>query len=307
MDDHKQWQVIHNSIPMPAEMDHRLSQSIEKGTRVIHKRKLWRKIGGAIFGLTVILSVLIATVNMSPAFAEQLTKIPGGEKLVQLVLLNAEPSQGGDISDGGSVGPIDHHHDEKQESLVISLSGQNDGSYSHYEAKYSDYPYSVELTLNGIRHWTPLQESYTNDTQTMLRSIHPLMTLDDAACRILLVFNRPVNVQIEEDRSQMTLTLVFEAHNPDADASLKKYSLRTFSYPYEETIGVIESILRHEYGANNTRVITDDDGLYLIEEGLYKDEASAKQRLSHLMASGFEFPLFVEVRDVGTIPVHRKQ
>jgi hypothetical protein len=305
MVEQKQWQVIHNSIPMPAEMDYRISQAIEKGTRVMHKRKIGRRIGGVVFGVIIILSALIATVNLSPAFAEQLTKIPGGQKLIQLVLLNAEPSQGGDITDGGSVGPIDHHHDDKQESLVISLSGQNDSTYSHYEAKYRDYPYSIELTLNGIRHWTPVQETYPDDGQTALRSIHSLMTLDDATCRVLLVFNRPVNVQIEEDRSQMTLTLVFEAHTPNADSLLKKYSLRTFSYPYEETVGVIESMLLHEFGAYSTRVLTDADGRYLIEEGLYEDEESAKQRLSHLIASGFEFPLFVEARDADTMPVYR--
>ncbi len=85
MDKKVDWQNIHQTISVPHELDHILNRAIDKGTRVIRKRKMIRR---TLISIFILLIVFTITVNISPAFAEQIEQLPGGLQLIQAISWN---------------------------------------------------------------------------------------------------------------------------------------------------------------------------------------------------------------------------
>jgi hypothetical protein len=301
MTSQKQWQDVHHSIPVPQEMDYLISRSIEKGTYTIKKKRAFRSFRNTALCILLFVSVLFATINTNPAFAEQVSRLPGGSKLVQIIQWNRPTAIGGDITDGGAIDNINVGDANGSESIIFNLSSPDPNTYVHYELKYHEYPYSIVLTLSGVRQGVPIDYLDNINEGTILKGIYPMITLDDSSFRFLILLNKPVSTLVEEDREERTLTLTFKEEDPVSTAQ-SKYSLRTSSLPYEETVGIIESILLYEFDAPYARTLVDDQGMYLIEEGMYESQTAALERKAALEESGFDFLLMVEDRTPEKIP-----
>jgi len=311
--------AAYTNTPIPSELNAVVNNAIGRGT--IHMRNRKRKsnylklLGAAAAGFLVFAIAL----NTSSAFADNVSRLPGGETVVRLLTFVGELAMGGAITDGQDIRYIraERRRRAECESIVVGFTagfdftqvtpgGEPAGTAGHFTVTRNTHPNSIVVHVAGVRGFTAAQNLPDLSRMQLLGSIYRIVTLDDSAHRFVVTFNRPVTVEVSEQRNPARIIIRVREDQQAAELPVM-YSLRTASMPWGEGVGSAEELLKFTHGSSEARILRDATGLYFAEEGLYATRAEAEARLSELKNSFTWLALHIEQRDAAETPKSMKQ
>ncbi len=173
------------------------------------------------------------------------------------------------------------------------LTVQFDGEPGWYSVEYFTHPFSLILSVAGVRHVTA--QLPTNSS--LVASVNPLITLDDSMFRFYLELHRPVYIRAKAQADALVITL--EEAPYDALSWDPRYSLRTQALQ-GEMLGVAEEDLSY-LSWRQPRVIRSRDG-FMVEVGLYATLDEAETAYRNLQAMGLTHDLVIEQRNPSQRP-----
>ncbi|NBI28693.1 hypothetical protein [Chengkuizengella marina] len=272
----------YKDIQIPSELNHVVQTGIERGRTKMNKRssnKFLNICASLILGLTL----LTASVNISPTFGHSLENIPYMGKLVKVLQFNNGTSEGGTVTDGTDISGIDSFEKEGYENIVINFSQydmlQND--VGAFKVKYDENPYTMTFEINGARYISAEKDFNKILENKYVKDIYTIVTADDSAIRFVIEFDRPVKYKIEERKDPASL--VISLKEDEKYEEKKIYSLRTESYVY----GIFLTHFEEKLAAFNieTRQLKDEDGLLFLEIQSFETLEEAEEKLEELSKS----------------------
>ncbi|SDN64728.1 hypothetical protein [Alkalicoccus daliensis] len=215
---------------------------------------------------------------------------------------------GGEVTDGKSVGAIDHGIHEEYERLVLDIY---DGSYqelegpadipNHFEVSKEAYPERLVYTLSGIRGQPEEIPDLSNMNYFYHMDIIPLF--DDATIQFAVYLQESIEFEVFEMHEPAKIVTDVR---PEEEMQEYKavYSLRTASIPQD---GDIEDIQRREFelgerDAVNVRTLHSEDKTLTVEEGYYQTLEEAEERKAELENEELDFELHIEERGMHGLP-----
>lgn len=215
---------------------------------------------------------------------------------------------GGEITDGRSVGNIDHGIHDDYERLVLDIY---EGSYqeledpaeipNYFEVTKEDYPSRLVYTLSGIRGLPEEIPDLSN--MDFFSDMDTIPFFDDATIQLAAYMQESIEFE------------VFELHDPakivtdispveGEDEYTTVYSLRTASISQDDNIEDIGSLgfKFEERNAEQVRTLHSEDETLFVEEGYYSTLEEAEDRKIELENDGIDFELHIEERGMYDIP-----
>jgi len=292
-----------------------------------------------IIGYFKVLSLIAAAfliftiaLNTVPAFADSVRRLPGGETVVRLLTFFGDTTvgdetigrllpfvgdtaTGGEITDGQDIKEIQVEKPLKEpgkttnekdyfETLSIELyQGADPAAVAgHFTVTRKTHPYSIEVALAGVRAFSAARNLPDLSKMKLFGTIYKIVTLDDSANRFVVTFKKPVSIEVSEHQNPARL-IIEVRKDKEAEMATPMYSLRTSSLPFGEVVGIAENIMKFELGSLNARLLMDDSGLFLAEEGLYATKPEAVARMATLKQyEHFLYDMHIEKRKPGSIP-----
>jgi hypothetical protein len=304
--DKEKFQQQTQAIPIPEALDSVLFNAIERGQNTMKRKRTVSRGLKTLVSLAAAIALLAVSIQVSPALAQRVEQLPGGAGLVALLRADRPWAQGGAITDGQDIRDIDRTiqtdpEDPASQGEILRITLGEDGTLAHYEVLYTQYPYSVVITLNGVRAFSAMDALKALEEGPLIKGAYPLITLDDSAHRLVIVFTKPVHIHVAEAEDAPALILTIREDTETA-AGGALYALRTPSMEFGELLGILETDLRFEFGSSQVRILQDQAGTYLVEEGLYDSANAAEARRTDLLEMGFPYELVVEGRGPADIP-----
>jgi len=302
---------MYDEIKIPENIDFVVSKGIKKGRKKMKTKKRNMNILKSLTSVAAAFLIFAFALNASPAFANSVRQLPGGETITRLLVFVDGTAVGGEITDGQDISDIqvDAPSNEKAgeenaaevyyETLTVDLyQGMEAASIAGaFTVTQKTHPYSIEVHLAGVRAFSAADAFPNLEDKKLFDSIYRLITLDDSAHRFVVTFKKPVLVEVTEQENPASLIIKVRA-DEEAAESMPMYSLRTASLPFGEVVGIAEEILRFELGSENARLLMDETGLYIAEEGLYNTKEEAETRLAELAnADNFLYTMHIEKRN----------
>jgi len=300
----EEMKTIYDDITIPKELDSMVKNAIKRG-RITMKNKKRNSGYFKIFGsIAAALLIFAFALNTSPAFANSVKQLPGGDTIVRLLTFVGDTAVGGEITDGQDIKDIGVEKQEDYETLTVGLyqGMEAAGIAGHFTITHKTHPHSIEVGLAGVRAFSAAEDFPDLSDMKLFDNIYRLVTLDDSAHRFVVTFKKPVVVEVSEQENPARMIITVR-EDKDAEPLVPMYSLRTVSMPFGESVGVAENILKFELGSANARLVQDATDLYFAEEGLYPTLAEAEARLAELKQyEHFTFEMHIEKREPGTVP-----
>ena len=298
------------NIDIPSDLDKVISHAIERGEQDMdmnmynNKNKAPRTIFKMAASFIIIMSLFVLSLNTVPAVADSISKIPGLGTLVKVLQFDKGQGSGGQITDGTQVQIGDLDQEAGQERLTINffLDDAPTMIANYFEVTYSEYPFNLLFSIPGARGYS-VGDIFTGLAESkLIEDLYRIVTLDDSMERFVITFKKPVDFEVREFSDPARIELIL-SEKKQAPSLLPIYSLRTSSYPFGETVGVIENILRFEADGKAVRLLKDSEGTFIVEEGLYQSEQEALARMHELTTAGLlDTSFFIEKREVDQIP-----
>lgn len=289
----------YHSVETPPEIAEAILNGLERGrnemTKINKNKNIVLK---AIASFMVAVTVLTTAINVSPAFASNLEKIPFVGKIVQVLQFRDHVATGGTLTDGSDLSHIEVVTGEESEEIRIkfsndSLDQTNVGSYT---VRKADYPNTLTFEIGGTRRFTAFEDFSVLKESAYVKDIYPLITLDDSLIRFVVVFNTVVDAEVVEveDPAGFIIQLSKKVYADNQPI----FSVRTKSYERNETFGIMEENLSSQY---ETRVLKDEEGTFIIEMGQFETEEAA-QELVETLTVDFDESFIIEERQENDIP-----
>ena len=295
--------TIYDDIIIPEELDSVVKNAIRRGRTTMKKN--YKTGYFKIFGsLAAALLIFALALNTSPAFANSVKLLPGGETIVRLLTFVGDTAVGGEITDGQDIKDIEVEKQADYETLTVDLYQGMDAAAiaGHFTITHKTHPYSIEVGLAGVRAFSAAEAFPDLSDMDLFDDIYRLVTLDDSAHRFVVTFKKPVIVEVSEQENPARMIITVR-EDKEAKPIGPVYSLRTASMPFGEMVGVAENILEFELGSENARLLQDESNLYFAEEGLYQTMAEAEARLAEIKQyEHFTFEMHIEKRESGAVP-----
>lgn len=268
----------YEEIKIPSELYNSIQIGIERGRTKMNKNSR-NNILKICASFTVALTLFIAGVNMSPTFAHLLEDIPYVGRLVKVLQFNNGKSGGGSITDGMDISDIDSFEKEGYENIIINFSqdGRLQENVGAFKVRYDENPYTMTFEIGGARRISAEENFEKILENKYVKDIYKIITLDDSLIRFVIEFEGPIQYKVEEmeDPASIIITL----REDEMYKEKKTYSLRTESYSYGETLGVLEE----EFMVNNeTRILKDENGLFFVEIQSFETKEEAEKKLEEL-------------------------
>lgn len=282
-----------DNISIPSEIDNAINNGIAKGRVKVGKKN--RRIRGINIALAVVIvsvGTFAGSVNIFPAFAESMSDVPVMGRLVTIFKINKQQVSGGYLNEESSKGEIKLKKNGKNEELIISF--ENSEMSNLYNAKYSRNPQSITITLPGTRHVTAESEfKRANGESNFIKSVYPLITLDDSTVRYVVELENDCDVQISELKNPGQIVMKFTEKE---DVTLDTvYSARTYSYENDEQFAQFEEEL---YG-QEYRILKDEVGKRFFEIKQFNNKGEADKFVKEYK----NMPLLVEQRVGNNVPL----
>lgn len=286
----------YDDIKIPAELNSAVKKGIERGKKHMSRNRTTNKFVKTLAGIAAAFLVLMTAVNVSPVLAGAMEEIPILGSLVKVLQFDNGEAGGGKITDASDISDMDTFENQGYESIVINFSqgDANQENMGAYKITYNENPYTMTFEIGGARRFSA-EEDFEKILQNKnVKDIYKIITLDDSLIRFVIVFNNPVEYKVEEMKDPASL--VVSVREDSEYVPGKTYSLRTESYPYGETIGIIEEKLM---SYNLDRVLKDENGLFFVEIGCFDTQQAANQKLAEINT---DVKLFVEERMGADLP-----
>jgi hypothetical protein len=257
------------------------------------------------------LLVFVAALNGSPAFADYVSGLPGGETIVRLLTFVGDRAIGGEITDGQDIRRITVGRRADYETIQVDFaadfsftqgepSGVPAGTAGYFTVTRRTHPQSIVVHVFGVRGFSAAQSLPDLSRMRLLGSIYKIVTFDDSAHRFVVTFRKPVTVEVTEERNPARM-IIRVREDKGAVALAPMYSLRTASVSFGATAGGAEESFVH-FGSTAPRILRDTEGLYFAEEGLYETRAAAEARLAELNHAQLGLKLHIEQRTADQLP-----
>lgn len=290
-------------IEIPEELNFVINEAIKKGKRKNFSTKYVKNLSRVAIIFIIALTSFTAAINISPSFANKMSNIPVIGNLVKILIFVDGKASGGTITDGSDLENLQAYTSDSTDTIVLRLDGENSSPY--YEINASSNPDTLQIDMAGVRRF-----SATEDFEKLLKldsvnRVYRLMTLDDSLVRFNIVFNYPVDINIQEFSDPASLKIDITKREDDFYKNSEIYSLRSESYQFSENFGHIEESL---YSIDNDlltkkyRILTDLNGDYLIELATFDSEKSANEYYESLK-NFLEFKITIEKRKAFDIPI----
>jgi hypothetical protein len=292
-----------DQIDIPENLDSVISHAIKRGKKDLRKITFRKKILKSAATSIAAFALFALSLNTIPAFAESMSNLPIVGNLVKVLQFDRGQGSGGEITDGTKVQIGDPDKQGEYEIITINFMLEDNPTFAanYFEVTYREYPYSLIFDIPGARgfydHIFPDPKS-----SKLVEDIYRLVTLDDSMQRFVITFKEAVEFEVLElaDPAQIIVKL---KEKPQQEVLQPVYSLRSGSYPFGESVGVIEGILRYEENGKDVRLLKDMEGTYFVEEGYYETEREALARMDELKASQLmDVSFYIEKREAGDIP-----
>jgi hypothetical protein len=290
----------YDEIEIPDELYFAVRMGIERGKKHMAKNKTKNTYLKAIAGVAAALVILTAGVNVSPAFADALDNIPVVGSLVKVLQFNNGKASGGEITDGTDISGIDTAKDGEFEKIIMKFSqgGNVQENVGAFKVRYDENPYTMTFEIGGARRFSA-QENFAKILENKyVKDIYQIITLDDSLIRFVVEFKGPVEYKVEEMKDPASIVISLKEDKDYVEKT--SFSLRTESYPYGETLGILEEKFMFD---NETRILKDDNGLYFVEINCFDTKDMAEKKLAEL---GTDTKLFVEERTAVNAPISQK-
>lgn len=290
----------YEEIEIPAELYDAVQMGIERGKKQMSKNKATNVVIKTFVGVAAALIVLMAGVNVSPALADALDDIPVVGNLVKVLQFKDGKAGGGVITDGSDISDIDTAKKGEFEQIIINFTqdGNAQSTVGAFKVRYDENPYTMTFEMGGARRISA-QENFGKILKNKyVKDIYQIITLDDSLIRFVIEFNTPVEYKVEEMKDPASVVISLREDKDYVEKTT--YSLRTESYPFGETIGIIEEQLMVN---NETRMLKDENGSFFIEVQSFDTKDEAEKKLAEL---GTDVKLFVEERTGEKVPVSKK-
>lgn len=278
--------VEHQEIKIPTELSPWVQSAIQMG--LAEKAKENRETGHKnnenrwktpLLAAAAVLILFTASVNLSPNFANQLSKIPVLGELVKILTFTDGLATGGQITDGTDVSSIDHAVAGGIEQFTLNFEQGSEAQIKAgaYEVKYQENPYTMSFKISGARMLSALEDFEKIKLSPLVKDIYPMVTLDDSMIRFMIVFNGPVVYEVKEMENPSSLVL--ELAGIKAEPIGKRFVLQSERMPRGESLAITEEMLMAEFP--ELRILKDstDENLFYIEAGQYESKEKAAQML----------------------------
>lgn len=304
--------VKHLHTEIPVELERRVKQAISKGVRQVKRQQRRQGYLKALSSVAAVMLVFVLALNGSPAFADHVSRLPGGATVVRLLTFIGERAMGGEITDGQDIRRITVQRRADYETVQVDFAagfdftqvtpgGELAGTAGHFTVTRNTHPNSIVVHVAGVRGFTAAQNLPDLSRMQLLGGIYRIVTLDDSAHRFVVTFKKPVTVEVSEQRNPARIIVRVREDQQAAELPVM-YSLRTASMPWGEGVGSAEEQLKFEHGSTEARILRDAAGLYFTEEGLYATRAEAEARLIELKSSFTGLALHIEQRGANQLP-----
>lgn len=284
----------YDNIKIPTELNDYIDKGIEKGIK--YKQKSHKRNFIKVASLFLIGSTVLVSASNIPVVAKELIKIPVLGNVVKILSINDSSIFGGLITDGNTV-VIDSLEDNSVNIYFTKDDALVEG-VPHYEIEYSEYPYTIVFTFDGVRgiYDTNIQEKVEN--LSWIKDVYNIMTLDDSRRKIAIELNENIDFKITEYEEPGMIQISYDGLKQIENKS--SYFVRTNEFNYGEELAQIEESLSEYEGSEVQKV---NDGTYIIQYGPFytKEEAEAKlKKLNEDTELNIDF--YLESRNIGEGP-----
>lgn len=290
-------------IEIPKELAQAVQSGMERG-RIQRKRMRTIKRWTTRIGVSsaVLFILLTLTVNTMPAFASSLKSIPGLGKLVQVLQFHNGSASGGSLQGAANIRHIQLEKEGAQESVILHFSegSKPQKTASLFHVKISSYPSMMTFSMDA-RRFTAIDELKMLEQSQYIEDAYQIISMDDSLIRFNVVFNEAVKYEIKEYEEPAQVVITLQAMST-ADLTQKPsmYSLRTVSAPYGESQGLFEEVLS---GREGKRILKDEEGMFLVEAGLFHTRAEAEKSLQDIEEQlGMAKHFVIEERAFSQVP-----
>ena len=272
---------VYEDIEVPENLSEFVNISLEKGRLRMKNEKRKNNWVRGFAASVAVFTVFTITINTIPAFANSLVGIPGVGSLVKVLQFNRGTATGGKITDGVDTSSINVTKNHNTENIVINFTNNSDNkvtdNVAHFKVDYKNNPSTMTFTINGARalsaekYFEALRESsYVSD-------VYKNIILDDSAVKFTIVFNQPVKYEVTEYKEPAHLILTLSEDKNEVATTV--YSVRTPSYEFGESLGIIEEQLFEEA---NIRTLKDNKGTFCSDAGVFNTKAEAEAKIKDL-------------------------
>jgi hypothetical protein len=268
----------YEQIEVPSELNAVIQMGIDKGREEMKEKNKYVNVALKICASFILtLTLLTGVINTSSSFADALRSIPVVGKLVNVLQFTEGKSSGGVITDGTDISQMELIEDDVYEDIVISFSQSNElqTDAGAFKVRYEENPYTMSFEIGGVRSISAKENFEKILESKYVKDVYTIITLDDSLIRFVIEFKGPVEYEVKEIKEPASIVISLKEDKLFIEKTM--YSLRTKSYPYGESLGILEEKL----GAiNPTRILKDAQGMYFVELQLFKFKEEA--------SSGFE-------------------
>jgi len=270
----------YEQIEVPSELNAVIQMGIDKGREEMKEKNKYVNVALKICASFVLtLTLLTGVINTSPSFADALRSIPVVGKLVNVLQFTEGESSGGVITDGTDISQMELIEDDVYEDIIISFSQSDElqKDVGAFKVRYEENPYTMSFEVGGARSISAKENFEKILESKYVKDVYTIITLDDSLIRFVIEFEGPVEYEVKEVKEPASIVISLKEDKQFTEKNM--YSLRTKSYPYGESIGILEE----ELGAiNPTRILKDAQGMYFVELQLFKFKEEASSRLEDI-------------------------
>lgn len=289
----------YEQIEIPSELNSAIQTGIERGRKVINARGKSANAALKICAsFIIILTLFTGSINIYPSFADTLKNIPIVGKLVKVLQFTDGKSGGGKITDGTDISNIGLSEEDGYENIIINfLQGHEPQmDVGAFKVSYQENPYTMSFEIGGARSISA-EESFQRILKSKyVKDVYKVITLDDSLIRFVIEFKVPVKYEVKEMKEPASIVISLKEDKQFMEKKL--YSLRTHSYPYGESLGILEEKLQD---INPARILKDAEGMYFIELQLFETKEAALRKLDEIAKLNYA-PVLIEERVGGVSP-----
>jgi hypothetical protein len=292
----------YDDIEIPENLSEFVNTSLEKGRLRMKKENVKKGWVKSFAATAAIFTVFTISINTIPTLANSLAGVPGVGSLVKVLQFNKGTATGGKITDGVDANSINLKKNDGTETIVINFTNNMDNkitdNVAHFKVDYKNNPSTMTFTINGARALTAEKDFQAMKKSSYVSDVYKNMILDDSAVKFTIVFNKPVKYEVKEYKNPAHIAITLSEDKKEIVNTV--YSVRTHSYEFGETLGMMEEQL---FGELNVRTLKDNKGTFCIDAGVFNTPADVEAKMKDLTTKyGETLKFIIEERSSFEIP-----
>lgn len=253
------------------------AQSEQQETRLTRSKSI-RYGRRTLATAAAILVLFTAAINLSPNFANAAAQLPFIGQLVKVLDFKNGIASGGTRTDGTDISEVNLSQINGYEAfdIVFEQNSVPQEMASAYDIKYQEHPYTLILSLHGVRMMSAATEMKEIKDSPLVKQVYPIVTLDDSTIRFGIEFKQAVLFKVSELKSPSRL--VIELAKDDHALANQTYQVVTQNMPAGEGIAMAEEMLFNDF--EEMRVLpSEEKDLYYLELGQYESQSEAEEAI----------------------------